>query len=96
MQVGQLMRFKELTMDDPTVNRHEINRRIAELFGFKDVQKLLTPPPNLSSGGMMTGQNKMKIQQRLAEGATPDQIKEEMLGPPPVSFGKPPQEEPQG
>lgn len=87
MQLGQLMRFKELTMDDPTVNRQEINRRVAELFGFKDVQKLLTPIPMQSDGGVMTGQNKLKIQQRLAEGATPEQIKEEMLGPPPVQDG---------
>ena len=85
MQVGNLLRYKELTMDDPTINRQEINRRIAELFGFKDVQKLLTPLPMQSSGGMLTGQNKMKIAQRQAEGATPDQIKEELLGPPPVA-----------
>jgi hypothetical protein len=88
MQVGQLMRYKELTMDDPTVNRQEINRRIAELFGFKDVQKLLTP---INMGGsdspLMTPQNKLKIQQRLAEGATPEQIKQELMGPPPMQHG---------
>ena len=82
MQLGQLMRYKELTMDDPTVNRQEINRRIAELFGFKDVQKLLTPiqMAPADQGSVLTPENKMKIQQRLAEGASPDQIKAEMLG----------------
>ena len=82
MQLGQLLRYKELTMDDPTVNRQEINKRIADLFGFKDVQKLLTPiqmtPGDQNS--ILTPQNKLKIQQRLAEGATPDQIKAELMG----------------
>jgi len=87
LQVGQLLRFKELTMDDPTVNRQEINRRIAELFGFKDVQKLLTPINMQSDNQLMTGQNKLKIQQRIAEGASPEQIKEEMMGPPPITEG---------
>ena len=84
MQVAQLMRFKELTMDDPTVNRQEINKRIADLFGFKDVQKLLTPINPMGEGGL-TGQDKLKIQQRLAEGASPEQIKEELLGAPPIT-----------
>jgi hypothetical protein len=79
MQLSQLLRYKELTMDDPTVNRQEINKRIAELFGFKDVQKLLTPI-NMQAEGGLTQDNKLKIQQRLAEGASPDQIKQELLG----------------
>jgi len=80
LQVGQLLRYKELTMDDPTVNRQEINRRIAELFGFKSIEKLLTPIPNVDEGGVLSGQNKLKIAQRLAEGASPEQIKQELMG----------------
>lgn len=83
MQLGQLLRYKELTMDDPTVNRQEINRRIAELFGFKDIQKLLTPINIQADSQVLNPQNKLRIQQRLAEGATPDQIKQEMMGPAP-------------
>lgn len=83
MQLSQLLRYKELTMDDPTVNRQEINRRIAELFGFKDIQKLLTPINMMPEEGPLTPENKMKIQQRLAEGASPDDIKAELMGPPP-------------
>ena len=82
MQLSQFLRYKELTMDDPTVNRQEINRRIAELFGFKDVQKLLTPiqmDPG-DAGGLLNPANKLKIQQRLAEGAHPNQIKAEIMG----------------
>jgi hypothetical protein len=83
MQIGQLLRFKELTMNDPTVNRVEINKRIAELMGFRDIQKLLTPPqPEMKPGGLPQ-QAQDAIRQRLAEGATPEQIKMEMLGPPP-------------
>lgn len=83
VQVGQLMRFKELTMDDPTVNRQEINRRLAELMGFKDVQRLLTPMQQGGPAGLDPAM-KQKIDQRRAEGATPEQIKAELLGPPPV------------
>jgi hypothetical protein len=83
MQIGQLLRFKELTMNDPTVNRVEINKRIAELMGFRDIQKLLTPPPpDVKPGGLDPRAQDM-VRQRLAEGASPEQIKMEMLGPPP-------------
>jgi hypothetical protein len=78
--LGQLLRFKEVTMQDPTVNRQEINKRIAELFGFKDIQKLLVPIEQPMGGGPLSGQEQLAIQQRLAEGATPDQIKQELLG----------------
>ena len=83
IQVGQLLRYKEITANDPTVNRQEINRRIAELMGFKDIDKLLTPmPAAVPSGqpGELPPNIKMKINQRLAEGATPEQIKQELLG----------------
>jgi hypothetical protein len=85
VQIGQLLRFKELTVQDPTVNRVEINKRIAELMGFKDIPKLLTPPaPTVIKPGGLQPQEQQMIQQRLAEGATPEQIKAEMLGPPPA------------
>lgn len=85
LQIGQLLRFKELTTNDPTVNRVEINKRIAELMGFKDIHKLLNPPqPTLVKPGGLAPQQQDIIRQRLAEGATPDQIKLEMLGPPPA------------
>jgi hypothetical protein len=41
VQIGQLLRFKEVTQQDPTVNRSEINKRIGQLMGFKDLDKLL-------------------------------------------------------
>lgn len=82
VQVGQLLRFKEVTVNDPTVNRQEINRRIAELFGFKDINKLLTPA-QLPTGGPLTPGDQQNIQQRMGEGATPQQIKAEMMGPRP-------------
>jgi hypothetical protein len=86
MAVGQLLRFKELTIQDPTVNRQEINKRIAEMMGFKDIEKLLTPPQALSSqpGGLSIQEQQM-VQQRIAEGASPDQIKMELMGPPPAN-----------
>jgi len=85
LQIGQLLRYKELTVNDPTVNRVEINRRIGELMGFKDIHKLLSPPqPTIVKPGGLDPMQQDKIRQRLAEGATPDQIKLEMLGPPPA------------
>jgi hypothetical protein len=80
LQVGQLLRFKELTQDDPTVNRREINKRIAELMGFKDIQLLLTPPaPYVTTGGPLSPEDQLKIQQRVAEGGDPEQILAEMF-----------------
>lgn len=84
VQVGQLLRFKELTVNDPTINRQEINKRIAELMGFKDIAKLLAPPaPLLVEPGGLSTQEQQIINQRIAEGASPEQIKAEMLGPAP-------------
>ncbi len=85
VQIGQLLRFKELTMNDPTINRVEINKRIAELMGFKDIPTLLTPPQPVSmQPGALAPDMQQRIKQRVAEGATPQQIKMEMLGPPPA------------
>jgi hypothetical protein len=82
--IGQLLRFKELTINDPTVNRVEINKRLADLMGFRDIPALLTPqqPVQVQPGGLPP-QMQQRIQQRVAEGATPEQIKLEMLGQPP-------------
>jgi len=86
LQVGQLLRFKELTMQDPTVNRAEINKRIAELMGFKDIEKLLTPPGPVQGGpGALPPDVQEIIKQRVAEGATPQQIKQELIGNPPAA-----------
>jgi hypothetical protein len=82
VQVGQLIRFKEITMQDPTINRQEINKRIAELMGFKDINRLIVPQQPLSQGGLGP-QEQALIRQRIAEGADPAAIKEEMLGVPP-------------
>jgi hypothetical protein len=52
-------------------------------MGFRDIQKLLTPPPpDVKPGGLDPRAQDM-VRQRLAEGASPEQIKMEMLGPPP-------------
>jgi hypothetical protein len=84
VQLGQLLRFKELSVQDPTVNRVEINKRIAELMGFKDIDKLLTPPKVETQQGGLSPQEQQMIQQRLNEGASPEQIKMELLGQPPA------------
>jgi hypothetical protein len=80
VQIGQLLRFKEVTAQDPTVNRAEINKRIGELMGFKEFNKLVVQqePADLESG--ISPNDQERIRQRLAEGASPDQIKAELLG----------------
>lgn len=80
LQVGQLLRFKELTKDDPTVNRREINKRIAELMGFKDIPLILTPPRPVTTGGPLSPEEQMKIQQRSSEGASEEEMMAEMFG----------------
>lgn len=80
VQIGQLLRFKEVTANDPTVNRAEINKRIGELMGFKEFNKLIVQqqPADLEAG--ISPDQQELIRQRLAEGASPDQIKAELLG----------------
>jgi hypothetical protein len=80
VQIGQLLRFKEVTQQDPTVNRAEINKRIGELMGFKDFNKLIVQQPPADLGAGISPDEQEIIRQRLAEGATPDQIKAELLG----------------
>ena len=94
VQIEQLLRYKEVTANDPTVNRGEINKRIGELMGFKDLKKLVVKqnPMMVSPDGLPVEAQQM-IQQRLAEGATPEQIKAELLskkGPVPNSRGAEP------
>ena len=79
LQVGQLLRFKELTKDDPTVNRREINKRIAELMGFKDIQLILTPQRPVTAGGPLSPEEQNKINQRVSEGASDEEIESEMF-----------------
>lgn len=80
-QIGQLLRFKEVTVNDPTCNQAELNKKIAELMGFKDIHKfIVTQEPVRVGGGMPSAEEQMIIQKRLAEGASPEQIKLELLG----------------
>ena len=88
VQIGQLLRFKEVTQQDPTVNRSEINKRIGQLMGFKDLDKLLVVQQPVQMGpGQLPPQAQQYIQQRLQEGATPHQIKLELLGQQPGDQG---------
>lgn len=80
--IENLLNFKKLTQDDPTVNRIEINRRIAALLNIKKIEKLLVPQ-DVGRPGTLQPEDMAKIRQRIAEGATPEQIKQEMLGNPP-------------
>jgi len=89
IQVGQLLRYKDSTANDPTVNRAEINKRIGELMGFKELHKLIVPQGPMQTGGSLGQEDQAKIRQRLAEGASKEQIKEEILGPRPPQQGGP-------
>lgn len=80
-QIGQLLRFKEVSVNDPTINQAELNKKIAELMGFKDIHKfIVVQQPVMMGGGMPSAEEQMIIQKRLAEGASPEQIKLELLG----------------
>lgn len=83
IQINNLLKYKEMTKDDPTINRAEINRRIGELFGFKDFEKLIVQQGQPVPGSSIPPEQQQRIRQRLAEGASPEQIKQEMLGAPP-------------
>ena len=88
VQIGQLLRFKEVTQQDPTVNRQEINKRLGQLMGFKDLDKLLVIQQPVQMGpGQLPPEAQQYIQQRLQEGATPHQIKLELLGQQPGEQG---------
>ncbi len=80
-QIGQLLRFKEVSVNDNTVNQAEINKKIAELMGFKDIHKfIVNQQPTVMGAGLPSPEEQMLIQKRLAEGATPQQIAMEVAG----------------
>ena len=84
-QIGQLLRFKEVSANDPTINQAELNRRIAELMGFKDISSIIVQQqPTMAGPGQLEPDEQAYIQKRLAEGASPDQIKLELAGQPPM------------
>jgi hypothetical protein len=90
VQIGQLLRFKEVSVNDPTINQAEINRRIAELMGFKNINKIIIEQAPVQMGpGQLSPEEQAHIQKRLAEGATPEQIKLELLGQPPQGITAP-------
>jgi len=95
-QIGQLLRFKEVSANDPTINQAELNRRIAELMGFKDINSIIVQQqPTMAGPGQLSPEDQALIQQRLAEGASPEQIKMELAGNPPQNGPDAPQGGPQ-
>lgn len=87
-QIAQLLRFKEISVNDPTVNQAELNKEIAGLMGFKDIHKFIVNQQPVQVGaGLPTAAEQMIIQKRLAEGASPEQIKLELLGQHPGEQG---------
>jgi hypothetical protein len=81
IQVSQLLRFKEVSIQDPTINRAEINRRIGELMGLKNLKDLIVKQsPLMVTPEGLSPQTQQLIQQRIAEGASPEQVKAELLG----------------
>lgn len=85
-QIGQLLRFKEVSVNDQTVNQAEINKKIAELMGFKDIHKfIVNQQPAVMGQGLPSPEEQMIIQRRLAEGATPQQVAMEIAGQIPAS-----------
>jgi len=97
VQIGQLLRFKEVSANDPTINMAEINLRVAELMGFKDIHKIIVKQqPVIAGPGQMAPETQQYIQKRLAEGASPEQIKMEVLGQMPGPMQGRPPSPPQG
>jgi hypothetical protein len=87
-QIGQLLRFKEVSANDPTINQAELNRRIAELMGFKDISKIIVQQQPVQAGpGQLSPEEQQYIQKRLAEGASKEQIMLELQGNPPMGEG---------
>lgn len=82
-QIGQYMRFKEISMNDPTINRAVINKRIAKLMGLEDLDELIIDQSGNREQGGLPPDVQERIKQRLAEGADPETIKMELLGQPP-------------
>jgi hypothetical protein len=88
VQIGQLLRFKEITVNDRTINQAELNRRIGELMGFKGLDKLVVNQKPVRQGlGQLPPEVQEYIQQRMAEGADQDQIMLEIQGNAPMPGG---------
>lgn len=84
-QIQNLLKLKEVSQQDPTFNRAVINRKIAELMGFKDLDELIVEQkPIITGPGANPPDMQAQIAQRVAEGASPEQIKMEMIGQPPA------------
>ena len=87
-QIGQLLRFKEVSANDRTINQAELNRRIAELMGFKDISKIIIQQKPVQAGpGQLSPEDQQYIQQRMQEGASREQIMMELNGNPPADDG---------
>ena len=84
-QIGQLLRFKEVSVNDRTINQAELNRRIAELMGFKNISQIIIQQQPVQAGpGQLSPEDQQYIQQRLQEGASKEQIMMELSGNPPA------------
>lgn len=84
VQIGQLLRFKEVSANDRTINQAELNRRIAELMGFKDINSIVVQQqPTMAGPGQLSPEDQQQVQQMLAEGASPEEIKMALAGNPP-------------
>jgi hypothetical protein len=53
-------------------------------MGFKDVEQIIIEQDTQRQPGGLTPQMQAQIKQRMAEGASPETIKMEMLGNPPA------------
>jgi len=96
-QIGQLLRFKEVSANDPTINQAELNRRIAELMGFKDIFKIIIQQQPVQAGpGQLSPEDQQYIQKRMQEGASEEQIMMELAGNPPAGDASQAQEGPPG
>ena len=96
-QIGQLLRFKEVSANDRTINQAELNKRIAELMGFKDIYKIIIQQQPVQAGpGQLSPEDQQYIQQRMQEGASEEQIMMELAGNPPAGDASQAQQGPPG
>ena len=96
-QIVQLLLFKEVSANDPTINQAELNRRIAELMGFKDIYKIIIQQQPVQAGpGQLSAEEQQFIQKRMQEGASEEQIMQELAGNPPAGDASQAQQGPPG
>lgn len=83
LQIAQLLRFLEITRDDPTINRKEANKRLLYLMDIKDPEGLVQEPP--PTGGQairgISPEEGNQIRERVGAGVSPRQIKAEIGAP---------------